>query len=85
MRTSSCHAYDVIRLYYGPTGSFNSFIPYPYHTPGGAKIFLIEQCMIHYWAVIYYTWLYSCTWSWGIDSGVCSLHFEYIVSFSGLG
>lgn len=37
--------------------------------------------MIHYWAVIYYTWLYICTGVRGIDSGVCYLHFEYIYSF----
>ena len=38
--------------------------------------------MIHYWAVIYYTWLYICTGVRALIRGVI-LHFEYIVSFPG--
>lgn len=66
------------------SGSFNSFIPYPYHTPGGTKkIFFIAQCMIHYWAVIYYTWLYICTGVWGIDSGSLLFTFRVYSFFLG--
>ena len=78
MQTSSYHAYDVIRLYYGPTGSVDSFIPYPYHTPGEPKFsyrtvydsFL--GCYLLYLAVYLHLEL-------GHRFGSLFLHFEYIV------